>query len=218
MQIQGRVSHDRVEESEGSRQSGGGLEASEATVPRSVGEARQRVLPCLREQCEIWQLLSSLELSASQVAQACGVTTRQLTYWAKNGIIPSVDHHERGRTYTIESLRWAASVKQMVDSGFTLRKAAREACLIGGAVPDRYAPGGGETCSRVADARGGYGGSCQTMNRGFMEMGDRPTTMERPAVDGGSLEQIALHQRLDFIERKLADLERQLSLGFGSGN
>ncbi|HHY47297.1 MAG TPA: MerR family transcriptional regulator [Firmicutes bacterium] len=177
----------------------------------STGNVRQTTSSCPGEKCEIWQLLSNLELSASQVAQACGITPRQLTYWARVGIIPSVIHSERGRGYTVESLRRAARVKQMMDSGFTLRRAAQEASAFDGVMLDGDAAGGSEPCPMVADSGGTYGKLGQAGGRGPAAVPGKAVAAGELAPGGSYLREVALHQRLDFIERRLVDLERRFS-------
>lgn len=67
------------------------------------------------------QLLSRLTLNARAAAQVCGISVRQLTYWSDRGLIPTLG----ARRYGIAALNKALMIKQALDQGFTLQRAAR---------------------------------------------------------------------------------------------
>ena len=71
-------------------------------------------------------LLERLRLGIGQAARVCGVSIRQLSYWTEKEIIKPTDD-SRARTYDYPAIEKVCLIKQLLDQGFSLEGAVREA-------------------------------------------------------------------------------------------
>ena len=70
------------------------------------------------------EVLGRLRLSAAEAARVCGITPRQLIYWTKKGLVrPSQDGAE---DYDVHALQKAILIRQALESGRSLEKAAQQ--------------------------------------------------------------------------------------------
>lgn len=65
------------------------------------------------------EIAARVDFSTEQVARMCGVSRRQLAYWAQKGIIPADGKYDLG---TVEKV---SLIRQALDRGRTLRQAVR---------------------------------------------------------------------------------------------
>jgi DNA-binding transcriptional MerR regulator len=64
----------------------------------------------------------------SELSETCEVSTRQLRYWEKKGFIEAHTKTENGpRQYTMDMVAKVGFIKNYLDEGFTLTKAAEKA-------------------------------------------------------------------------------------------
>lgn len=70
-------------------------------------------------------LWSSLALTKAQLAELCGVTTRQVSHWTLKGYLGTSSHHPD--RYSGEAIDLCVLVKQGLDQGLPLRRAVGQA-------------------------------------------------------------------------------------------
>ena len=70
-------------------------------------------------------LWSSLALTKAQLAELCGVTTRQVSHWTLKGYVATSSHHPD--RYSGEAIDLCTLVKQGLDQGLPLRRAVGQA-------------------------------------------------------------------------------------------
>lgn len=70
-------------------------------------------------------LWSSLALTKAQLAELCGVTTRQVSHWTLKGYVATSSHHPD--RYGGEAIDLCVLVKQGLDQGLPLRRAVGQA-------------------------------------------------------------------------------------------
>jgi hypothetical protein len=70
-------------------------------------------------------LWSRLALTKAQLAELCGVTTRQVSHWTLKGSIGTSSHHPD--RYSGEAIDLCTLVKQGLDQGLPLRRAVGQA-------------------------------------------------------------------------------------------
>jgi hypothetical protein len=70
-------------------------------------------------------LWSSLALTKAQLAELCGVTTRQVSHWTLKGYVATSSHHPD--RYSGEAIDLCVLVKQGLDQGLPLRRAVGQA-------------------------------------------------------------------------------------------
>lgn len=71
------------------------------------------------------EVISRLRLSAAEAARVCRVTPRQLIYWTKKGLVrPSP---ENGRDYDVLALEKVIRIRQALEKGQPLERAAQAA-------------------------------------------------------------------------------------------
>lgn len=70
-------------------------------------------------------LWSKLALTKAQLAELCGVTTRQVSHWTLKGYIGTSGHHPD--RYSGEAIDLCVLVKQGLDQGLPLRRAVGQA-------------------------------------------------------------------------------------------
>ncbi len=70
-------------------------------------------------------LWSRLALTKAQLAELCGVTTRQVSHWTLKGYISTSSHHPD--RYSGEAIDLCSLVKQGLDQGLPLRRAVGQA-------------------------------------------------------------------------------------------
>ena len=70
-------------------------------------------------------LWSSLALTKAQLADLCGVTTRQVSHWTLKGYLATSSHHPD--RYSGEAIDLCVLVKQGLDQGLPLRRAVGQA-------------------------------------------------------------------------------------------
>jgi DNA-binding transcriptional MerR regulator len=81
------------------------------------------------------ELLQGLELTTGKAAELCDISRRQLCYWTDRGIIDTLedegesDGYESNaqRTYDFTTLRKVLLIKQLLDQGYGLKRATRQA-------------------------------------------------------------------------------------------
>lgn len=70
-------------------------------------------------------LWSSLALTKAQLAELCGVTTRQVSHWTLRGYLTTSSHHPD--RYSGEAIDLCVLVKQGLGQGLPLRRAVGQA-------------------------------------------------------------------------------------------
>ncbi|WP_225353630.1 MerR family transcriptional regulator [Lacticaseibacillus sharpeae] len=72
-------------------------------------------------------LLKKLDLSIGigEASRVSGATLTQIRYWEKKGLLTSFHHSDgRNKRYSIQNIIAMTAIKQMLDDGYTLAKAA----------------------------------------------------------------------------------------------
>jgi hypothetical protein len=70
-------------------------------------------------------LWSRLALTKAQLAELCGVTTRQVSHWTLKGYLGTSSHHPD--RYSGEAIDLCVLIKQGLDQGLPLRRAVGQA-------------------------------------------------------------------------------------------
>ncbi|MHB1417704.1 MAG: MerR family transcriptional regulator, partial [Chloroflexota bacterium] len=73
----------------------------------------------VRDGLGLADIAAKVDFSTEQVARMCGVSRRQLAYWAHKGIIPS----EEG--YPLAAVEKVLLIRKELDKGSTLRQAVQ---------------------------------------------------------------------------------------------
>ena len=79
-------------------------------------------------------LWSRLALTKAQLAELCGVTTRQVSHWTLKGYLGTSSHHPD--RYSGEAIDLCVLIKQGLDQGLPLRRAVGQARAFLSAVLD----------------------------------------------------------------------------------
>lgn len=73
------------------------------------------------------RLLKNLELSVGigEASRVSGATLTQIRYWEKKGLLTSFQHSDgRNKRFTLQNVIAMSTIKQLLDEGYTLAKAA----------------------------------------------------------------------------------------------
>ncbi len=76
---------------------------------------------------DMTHLLKNLELSVGigEASRVSGATFTQIRYWEKKGLLKSFSYEDgRNKRFTLHNVVTMSAIKQMLDDGYTLTKAA----------------------------------------------------------------------------------------------
>ena len=80
-----------------------------------------------RKPLEDFDFLSKLIVGIGEVSEISQVPTRQIRYWEEKGYIQSITTGDgKNRRYDYYQIKKILLIKQMLDEGFTLEKAAEK--------------------------------------------------------------------------------------------